>query len=136
MAKARFPPSRLKVLKLCHESAKSCFSNRALRWPDSRESIRRFARIDSQIRANRLIFANRVKVPKLNPFFCESRFRGLTIANRRFEAIRANRSHVVKIGFFLRIDSRASIHANCPDSRCKNAGPSKIVLESRQLSRL
>ena len=29
----------------------------------------RFARIDSQIRANRLIFANRFRVPDLNPFF-------------------------------------------------------------------
>ena len=50
-----------------------------------------FVRIDSQIRANRF------RVPELNPLFCESRFRGLKIANRRFEAIRANRSHVMKI---------------------------------------
>ena len=34
------------------------------------------------------------------PLFCESRFGGLKIANRRFEAIRANRSHVMKIGVF------------------------------------
>ena len=34
----------------------------------------RFARIDSQIRANRLIPANRLRVPELNPCFCESRF--------------------------------------------------------------
>ena len=50
----------------------------------------RFARIDSQIRANRLILANRFRVPELNPFFCESRFEGLKIANRRFEAIHSN----------------------------------------------
>ena len=47
----------------------------------------RFARIDSQIRANCLILANRFGVPELEPFFCESRFGGLNIANRRFEAI-------------------------------------------------
>ena len=34
----------------------------------------RFARIDSQIRADHLIRANRLRVPELNPFFCESRF--------------------------------------------------------------
>ena len=39
----------------------------------------RFARIDCQIRANRLILANRFRVPELNPFSCESRFRGLNI---------------------------------------------------------
>ena len=31
----------------------------------------RFARIDSQIRANRLILANRFRVPELNPFFAK-----------------------------------------------------------------
>ena len=41
--------------------------------------------------------------------FCESRFRWLKIANRRFEAIRANRPHIMKIEVFLRIDSRESI---------------------------
>ena len=77
----------------------------------------RFARIDSQIRANRLILANRFGVPELTPIFCESCFGGLKIANRRFEAIRANRSHLMKIRVFLRIDSCESIHANRPDSR-------------------
>ena len=43
---------------------------------------------------------NRFRVPELNPFFCESRFGGLKIANRRFEAIRADRSHLLKIVFF------------------------------------
>ena len=61
----------------------------------------RFARIDSQIRANRLILANRFRVPKLNPFFCESQVWGGLNANRRFEAIRANRSHFMKIGVSL-----------------------------------
>ena len=67
----------------------------------------RFARIDLQIRTNRLILANRFRVPELNPF-CESRFGVLRIANRRFEAIHANRLHVMNIGAFLRIDSRES----------------------------
>ena len=39
--------------------------------------------------------------------FCESRFGGLKSANRRFEAIRANRSHVM-IFIFLRVGSRES----------------------------
>ena len=51
----------------------------------------RHARICESIRANRLILASCFRVPKLNPFFCESWFGGLKIANRRFEAIRANR---------------------------------------------
>ena len=56
-----------------------------------------FARIDSQILVNRLILANRFRVPELNSFFANCASRGLKIANRRFEAIRANRSHVMKI---------------------------------------
>ena len=47
---------------------------------------------------------------------------GLKFANRRLEAIRANRSHVMKTGAFLRIDARESIHANRPDSRCESPG--------------
>ena len=74
-------------------------ANPPLRWPDSRESIRR--------------------VPDLNPFFCESRFGGAQ-TNRRFKAIRANRSHTMEIGFFLRIDSCESIRANRRDSRCES----------------
>ena len=64
----------------------------------------RLGRIDSQIRANRLILANRFRVPELKPFFfCESRFGGQKIANRSFEVIRANRWYVVKTGGFLQI---------------------------------
>ena len=60
----------------------------------------RFVRIDSA-------------VPELNPFFCESRFGALKTASRRFEAIRANRSTVMKfIGFFCE-----SIRANRPNSQ-------------------
>ena len=36
----------------------------------------RFARIDPQIRANRLILANRFGVPALNPFFFANRASG------------------------------------------------------------
>ena len=47
----------------------------------------RFARIDSQIRADRPILANRLGVPKLNPFFLRIALRGgLKTANRRFQA--------------------------------------------------
>ena len=62
-----------------------------------------------QYRLSRLNFFNPGAL--WEPLFCESRFGGLKIANRRFEAIRANRSNFVKIGVFLRIDSRESIRA-------------------------
>ena len=93
----------------------------------------RFARIDSQIRANRLILATPFKVPELNPLFCESRFRALNIANHSFEAIRSNRSHVMKIGASLRIDSRESIHANRLDSRCESLGHLSFQLFPKSL---
>ena len=81
-----------------------------------------FARIDSQIRANFLILANRFRVPELNPFFCESHFGGQKIANRRFEAIRANRSNVMKMGgFSANFDSRES-----PRFALRIARPSKF----------
>ena len=81
------------------------------------------------IRANR--FADSRESPdsressrgsRTEPLSCESRFGGLKIANRSFEAVRANRWHVMKIGVFLRIDSCGSIHANRPDSRCESPG--------------
>ena len=99
----------------------------------------RFARIDSQIRANRLILVNRFRVqgvfaekglvftvmgprnpppiyreneppfsaktpwsPNRTPFWGESPFGGLKITNHRFEVIRANRLHVMKIVFCCR----------------------------------
>ena len=61
----------------------------------------RFARIDLQIRANRF------RVSELDPFFANRASGGLKIANRRFEAIRANHSHYENM-VFLRIDSRES----------------------------
>ena len=60
----------------------------------------RFARIDSQIRANRLILANCFRVPELTPFSANRASAPLKIANRRFEAIRANRLHLMKVGSF------------------------------------
>ena len=73
----------------------------------------RFALIDSQIRTNRLIHANRLRVPELNPLSCESRFGALKHCELQVEAIRANRLDVINIeGFsanrFARIDSRES----------------------------
>ena len=38
-----------------------------------------------------------------------------------------NRSHVIKIGFFLRINSHESIRANRPDSRCESPGHLRYV---------
>ena len=84
----------------------------------------RFARIDSQIRANCLILVNRFRVPeRTEPLFCESS-RGLKIANLRFESIRANRSHVYENQGFsanrlARINSRES-----PRFALRIAGPS------------
>ena len=53
------------------------------------------------------------------PFLnCESQVRG---------AICANRSNVMKIEVFLRIDSRKSILANCPDSRCESTGHLRLA---------
>ena len=63
----------------------------------------------------------RFRVPDLNPFF-NGASGGLTVANRRFEAIRANHSRVMKLGVFLRIDSRES-----PRFELRMAGPSKFL---------
>ena len=70
-----------------------------------RQTARRlFRHLDGPIRANR--FADSHESPgsresfqgsRTEPLFSESRFGGPKIANRRFEAIRANRSHVMKI---------------------------------------
>ena len=65
-----------------------------LRWPDSRESIRRFASGSADSRES---FQGSRTEPL---FFWRIALRGAKIANRRFEAIRANRSHIMKIGFF------------------------------------
>ena len=71
----------------------------------SRESGNGSLGLDGPIRANR--FADSRGSPdsreslqgsQTEPLFCESRFGGLKIANRRFEEIRANRSHVITIG--------------------------------------
>ena len=59
-------------------------------------------------------------VPELNPLSWESRFGALKAVNRRFEAIRANPSSPMKVGAFLRIDSRES-----PRFALRIAEPSK-----------
>ena len=59
---------------------------------------------------------------RTEPLFLRIALWGPKIANRRFKAILANRSHMLKIGVFLRIDSRESIRANRPDSRCESPG--------------
>ena len=68
--------------------------------------------LDGLILANRFadqaIFANHLRVPKMNFFFAIS-FGAQKIANRRFEAIRAIRSNGMNIGFLLRIDSREAL---------------------------
>ena len=65
----------------------------------------RFARIDSQAGDMRESF----QVSRPETLVCESRFGGLKIASRSFEAIRANRPHVMKILVLLQSDSRESI---------------------------
>ena len=106
--------------------------------------------LDGPIRANR--FADSRESPdsresfqdsRTEPFFCESRFGGggggPKTTNRRFEAIRANCSRVMKIVvffFFLRINSRESSHANRPDSRCESPGhlsPQSVCISQTRL---
>ena len=70
------------------------------------------------------IRANRLRAPKLNPFFANRVSGRKKIANRRFEVIRANRSNVMKVmkvGVFLRIDSCES-----PRFAVRIAGSSKV----------
>ena len=71
--------------------------------------------LDGPIRANPRIDSRELpdsresfQGSRTGPLFCESRFVAANIANRGFEAIRANRSHVMKIGVSLRLDSRES----------------------------
>ena len=83
--------------------------------------------LDGPIRANRFADSrgspdSRESFRVSEPLFWESRFGRLNIAKRRFEAIRANRSHIMQIGGFHRIDSRESIRANRPDSPCESPG--------------
>ena len=71
-----------------------------------------------------LLRVSRLRLPELNPFFLANRVSGaLQPANRRFEAIRANRSNVMKIVLlanrFPQIDSR-----ELPRFALRIAGPS------------
>ena len=85
-----------------------------------------FARINSQIRANRLILANRFRVPELNPLFlrialwgaknCESQVWGdLRESRARYE------NRLFSANRFARIDSCKS-----PRFALQIAGPSKL----------
>ena len=102
------------------------------RW-SGKKKAHKLKNLDGPIRANR--FADSRESPdsresfrgsRIEPLFCESHFERLKIANRRFEAIRANRSHIMKIGGFLRIDSRES-----PRFGLRIAGPSKFKKNPR-----
>ena len=86
-----------------------------------KENLQVPPRLDDPIRANQ--FADScasLEGSRYEPLFCEARFGALQIqiANRRFQAIRVNRSNVMKIGVSLRTDSRCewpghlSCHAN------------------------
>ena len=102
----------------------------------------RFTQIDSQIRANRLILANRFRVPELNPFFrgaknCESQVWGRSCESlARYEKININKwlyiYIYIYIGFFFanrfaQIDSRES-----PRFVLRIVGPSKFCDNLRQ----
>ena len=66
------------------------------------------------------------------PLFCESRFGGLT--NRRFEAIRANRLHVMKIwGFSANQFARIFSQRKSPRFALRIAWPSKLLIPRKYL---
>ena len=104
--------------------------------------------LDGPIRANRLpdstrlIRANHFTVwfaqiisrfPKWTPFFCESRFRALKIANRRFEANRSKRyeNRVPPVNRFLRIDLRESPRSECTKIARFSAVAAAIIFTAR-----
>ena len=65
------------------------------------------------------ICANHLGVPELNPLILRiARFGVLNIANRRFEAIRTNRSNITKIFLSEHRFERINWH----DSRCESPG--------------
>ena len=86
----------------------------------------RLARIDSRIHANRL------RVPELNPFFANRTSGHSKLRITGFEAIRANRSNIMKMFFcanrFTRIDSCES-----PRFALRIAWPSEVPNSFYQL---
>ena len=62
-----------------------------------------------------------------------ARLGGLKVANRRFERIRANRSHVTQITVFLQIDSRESprFGLRIAGVGCFTSGVPSLVLQRR-----
>ena len=99
------------------------------------------ARIDSQISPDS---RESFQGSRTEPLSCESRFGGLKVANRRFEAIRANRSHVARIGVSLRIDSRESSRfalriagpSKYDVSKCVHRSKTPILIEEQHCSRV
>ena len=60
---------------------------------------------------------------RTEPLFCESRFGVLEVANCRLQAIRTNRSNVMKNIFCsLRVSLCESIRTNRPNSFCESPG--------------
>ena len=87
--------------------------------------------LDGPIRANRfadsresLDSCESLQGSQTEPPFLRITLRGgrLKIAKISFEAIRSKRSTVMKKGISLRIDSRESIRATRPESRCEPQG--------------
>ena len=85
------------------------------------------ATLDGPIRANQAIRANHLRIPELNHFVANRIFRALKIANCGFETIRANRSHVMKLGAFLRIDSHELISHESSRFALRISGPSTVA---------
>ena len=99
--------------------------NLEILWISGPKSPKWLCNLDGPTRANR--FADSREWPDSRESFQGSRTEwtasgGLTIANRKFEAIRANRSHIMKIFFSQRVDSQKKNRANRPDSPCESPG--------------
>ena len=88
---------------------------------------------DLRIRANRLILANRFRVPELNPFFCKSCFVGAKNCESQVSGdSRESLARYEKSFFFF---YRESIRAIRPDSLCES--PAHLRYEnSRDLVKL
>ena len=99
-------------------------------WPQPLNSLFAVILLDGPIRANSFADSREFPDPResfsgfLNwtPFLRIALRGTKKTANRKFDAIRANRSNVLKIIFCLRIDLCKSIRANSHDSRCESPG--------------
>ena len=77
IAAVLFDPMRFVWVRHCDLMAISAGIACDLRWPDSRESIRRFAWIAWFSRTSQGDSRERLRVPELHPLVCESRFGAL-----------------------------------------------------------